>query len=147
MRRSARIAQGSHTHAENTEPSRPAGRRCRPHAQHRCRQKQQQRRQRPYDKWERAFRHCYYPGIVTPLIVAAAESIRGRFGRAGGTAADDLAALWLAMKLLSLPQLTPRLSEMVCATGVDSELLVEAELRLCRAADWNFAAIMFEGQL
>jgi hypothetical protein len=89
----------------------------------------------------------YEPDIVTPLVVAAAESIRGRFGRAGGTTADDVAALWLATKLLNLPHLTPRLSEMAYVTEMESELLVEAELRLCRAADWNFAAIMHEGQL
>lgn len=143
MRRSARIAELSQTHANTQEPPRPAGRRCRP--QHRRRRQQQ--RQRPFDKWVHAFRHSYEPGIITPAIIIAAESIRGRFGRAGGTTADDLAALWLATKLLNLPQLTPRLSDMVYATGADPKLLVEAELRLCRAADWRFADIMHAGQL
>ena len=149
MRRSARIAELSHPHAETKVPARSVGRRCRPQ----CPPKPQAQRPlsprkhpRPLDKWARAFAHQH--GVVSRLVIKGARSIRSKYGRPRGTVADDVAALWLAMKLLNLrSHHLPRLAYIAGVTGVPPRRIVEAELRLCRAADWSFAGIMLRGEL
>lgn len=96
-----------------------------------------------FDAFERTF-HAYYGSkeALADHVMAAAESIRANFS--DRTRDEDAASLWMAIKLINIPQLRPRAKHMAAATGTTIKHLVAAELRLCRKAEWNFAFIMMD---
>lgn len=97
-----------------------------------------------FDKWELGFKSQGRQGreVVAKNVIAAAETIRANFSDL--STEEDAASLWLAIKILNMPQLRPWGEDMEEVTGVALKQLVDAEARVCHKAEWKFGFIMFD---